>query len=522
MDAYQYLNTFNNLADFLEDGFARYTHHPAFHCLGQTLTYSDIEQRSRHLAQWLQHQSGLQAGDRIAIQLPNIIQYPIAAYAAIRAGLVVVNTNPLYTPREMQHQFSDAGVKALIILEDLLPKYEAIRDQVPVENVLVTAATDLLTNSAEAGHHYIALNAAIASGKEQPALRPNTAGTDDIAVLQYTGGTTGVAKGACLTHGNILANAAQMSHRILQKGTPGEETFICPLPLYHIYAFTVNMMGLFYLGAQNVLIPNPRDIEGFIKTLQAHRFTGFAGINTLFVGLCQHPEFRKLDFSALKITFSGGAALTGKAFELWQSITGCTITEGWGLTETSPVSTLNNFDCQQINSVGVPLINTVVEVWDENQRPLPQGEVGELVIKGPQVMQGYWQRPDETAKVLVNGFVKTGDLGLITTEGYIKIVDRLKDMIIVSGFNVYPNEIEEVLCRHEHIVEAAVVGETDDKTGEAVHAHITTSARLDEAEIIAFCREHLTAYKIPKRISVHQELPKSTVGKILRRELRPA
>ncbi|MEI8594317.1 AMP-binding protein [Photobacterium sp. Hal280] len=522
MDAYQYLNTFTNLADFLADGFARYADKPAFHCLGQTLTYSDIEQRSRHLAQWLQHQSGLQAGDRIAIQLPNIIQYPIAAYAAIRAGLVVVNTNPLYTAREMQHQFSDAGVKALIILEDLLPKYEAIRDQVPVENVLVTAATDLLTNSTEAGHQYLALNAVIASGKQQPTLRPNTAGTDDIAVLQYTGGTTGVAKGACLSHGNILANAAQMSHRILQKGVPGEETFVCPLPLYHIYAFTVNMMGLFYLGAQNVLIPNPRDIEGFIKILKSQRFTGFAGINTLFVGLCQHPEFRQLDFSALKVTFSGGAALTGKAFELWQSITGCTITEGWGLTETSPVSTLNPFDSEQINSVGVPLINTVVEVWDEHHRPLPQGEVGELVIKGPQVMQGYWQRPDETAKVLVNGFVKTGDLGLIAPDGYIRIVDRLKDMIIVSGFNVYPNEIEEVLCRHQHIVEAAVVGETDEKTGEAVHAHITTSVCLDEAEIIAFCREHLTAYKVPKRISVHQELPKSTVGKILRRELRPA
>ncbi|AOS98668.1 Long-chain-fatty-acid--CoA ligase [Microbulbifer aggregans] len=511
---------FENLAQFIEKGFDRFADLPAFHCLGQTLTYAEIEEKSRCLAQWLQHEAGLKAGDRIAIQLPNISQYPIAAYAALRAGLVIVNTNPLYTPREMQHQFSDSGARALVILADFLDKFEAIRADTTIEQVLVTGAADLLGSPVNAPAGYQSLVGAIERGRELPALERSQARPDDIAVLQYTGGTTGVAKGACLTHTNLLANAAQVFQRLEQCTEEGRETFVCPLPLYHIYAFTVNMLTLFSWGAMNVLIPNPRDLDSFVKAIEPFPFSGFAGINTLFVGLCRHPEFKALDFSNLKVTFSGGTALTSAAADLWESVTGCRVTEGWGLSETSPVITLNEFGAQEIGTVGTPLADTEVQVWDSEGRPVVPGESGELVVRGPQVMAGYWQRPAATAEVMQDGFFRTGDVGLVQENGNIRIVDRLKDMIIVSGFNVYPNEVEDVLCRHPQIVEAAVVGSPCDKTGEAVNAHLVVDGELDEAAIIAFCREQLTAYKVPKHIHFHSELPKSTVGKILRRELR--
>ncbi len=519
-DAYYYQNKFNNLAQLLEDGFSRYSDKPAFHCLGQSLTYNEIEQKSRYLAQWLQHECGLKAGDRIAIQLPNLTQYPIATYAALRAGLVVVNTNPLYTSREMKHQFNDSGAKVLIILEDLLPKYQAIETETEIETVLITAASDLLTSNQQDRGHYFDFNAVIHAGKALPALTTNHAQLDDIAVLQYTGGTTGISKGACLTHNNLMANASQMNIRLSQKLS--EDNFVCPLPLYHIYAFNVNMITLFSLGTQNILIPNPRDLDGVINTLKNIPFSGLSGINTLFMGLCQHPEFSTLDFSRLKVTVSGGSMLTSKAYNLWLETTGCTITEGWGLSETSPVITLNEFGQEQVGSVGSPLHSTEVQVWDINNQPVAQGEVGELVVKGPQVMLGYWQRPEETENSIINGFFKTGDVGVIKEDGYVQIVDRLKDMIIVSGFNVYPNEVEDVLCSHQHIFEAAVVGDLDDKTGELVHAHVATLEPLDEGDIIHFCRQHLTNYKVPKRVTFHEQLPKSTVGKVLRRELRNA
>ena len=511
---------FRNTAEFIQHHCERFAGLPAYHCLGQTVTFAEIDRKSQALAKWLQHECGLAQGDRIAIQLPNLIQYPIAAYAALRAGLVVVNTNPLYTPREMQHQFSDAGIRALVIFADALPKYEAIKASTPVEHVLVTAPADLIAQPLVPAAEYCGFVAAIERGEALPDLQPLSAERDDIAVLQYTGGTTGVAKGASLSHGNILANAAQMHHRIEQRGEEGQEIFVCPLPLYHIYAFTVNMLALFSMGAMNILIPNPRDLDGFVNTIKMFPFTGLAGINTLFVGLCRHPQFQRMDFSSLKITFSGGAALTGAAANLWQATTGCPVTEGWGLSETSPVATLNNFGEEEIGTVGTPLLQTRVEAWDEDGNALPVGEVGELVISGPQVMQGYWNRPNETAKVMHNGFFRTGDMGLVQENGNVKIVDRLKDMIIVSGFNVYPNEIEEVLCSHPNIVEAAVVGIADDKTGEAVCAHVSLSGNLSEIQIIDHCRAQLTGYKVPKRVIVHRELPKSTVGKILRRELR--
>ncbi|WP_346838404.1 AMP-binding protein [Microbulbifer sp. SAOS-129_SWC] len=510
---------FRNTAEFIEHSCKRFADRPAYHCLGQALTFAEIEQQSRHLAQWLQH-SGLQPGDRIAIQLPNITQYPIAAYAALRAGLVIVNTNPLYTPREMQHQFSDAGVRALVILADMLPKFEQIRADTDIEQVLVTGATDLRMAPADSAHGYQDFVAAIEQGAALPALQPSRAARDDIAILQYTGGTTGVAKGACLTHENILANAAQMLDRITQRCSEGEEVFVCPLPLYHIYAFTVNMLAMFSIGTLNILIPDPRDLDTFVATIKPFRFTGLGGINTLFVGLCRHPEFQQLDFSSLKVTFSGGAALTRTAAELWQSVTGCPVTEGYGLSETAPVATLNKFGAEEIGTVGVPLIGTRVEAWDENDQPLPVGEVGELVISGPQVMQGYWQRPEETANVMRHGFFHTGDMGLVQTNGNIRIVDRLKDMIIVSGFNVYPNEIEDVLSSHPQIAEVAVTGTADDRTGEAVVAHVVLGGDVSAQELIDFCRQQLTAYKVPKHVVIHKELPKSTVGKILRRELR--
>ena len=509
-----------NITAFLTHSLEKFADRPAYHCLGQTLTFGEIDEKSRHLAQWFQHECGLQSGDRIAIQLPNIIQYPIAAYAAFRAGLVVVNTNPLYTPREMQHQFSDSGAKALVILTDFLDKYEAIKNDTSIEHVLVTGAAELLGQPLEvpAGCH--GLSSALERGRELPPVREVTAIHEDIAVLQYTGGTTGVAKGACLTHANLLANAAQMGVRISQRGNEGEEIFVCPLPLYHIYAFTVNMLTLFSMGALNILIPNPRDLDSLVKTIEPFRFTGFAGINTLFAGLCRHAGFKQLDFSRLKMTFSGGTALTSTAAELWQSVTDCPVTEGWGLSETSPVITLNEFDREEVGTVGTPLAQTEVQVWDDNSQAVAQGESGELVVRGPQVMLGYWQRPDETAKVMHNGFFRTGDVGLIQDNGNIRIVDRLKDMIIVSGFNVYPNEVEDVLSRHPQVLEAAVVGSPSEQTGEAVCAHLVVDGEINESELLVFCREQLTPYKVPKQIVLHKELPKSTVGKILRRELR--
>lgn len=508
----------NNLSDYLEECFSTHGEKVAFHCLGQSLDFNSIEKQSRYLARYFQHQLGLQPGDRIVIQLPNITQYPITAYAALRAGLVVVNTNPLYTTREMLHQFNDAGAKAIVILSDLMPKLEAIQAETKLEHVLVTGAADLLKGETTAVEGADGFMQALALGETLPEFVASPATLDDVAVLQYTGGTTGVAKGAMLTHANLLTNAAQMKQRISQRCDSG--TFVCPLPLYHIYAFTVNMLGLFGIGIANHLIPNPRDIDGFVASIKSTEFNGIAGINTLFVGLCQHPDFKAMDFSNLRVTFSGGAALTKSAALLWEQVTGCPVTEGWGLTETSPVVTLNNFGEEEIGTVGKPLEDTFVAVWDANNQPLSAGEEGELVVKGPQVMKGYWNRPDETAKVLANGWLKTGDVGFVQDNGNIKIVDRLKDMIIVSGFNVYPNEVEEILCLHPAVMEAAVVGEANEKTGEAVHAFVSLKETASEAELIEFCREHLTNYKVPQHVTILDELPKSTVGKILRRELR--
>ncbi len=515
---------YKNLPQFLEATYARNATKKAYQCLGKSHTYEEIEQLSTQFAQWLQHQSNLQPGDRIVIQLPNLTQYPVVAYGALKAGLIIVNTNPLYTPREMHHQFNDSGAKALVILEDLLPKYEAIKEQVAIEQVIVTQATDFITANIQTSHPYLNLMALIEQGRSLPNLVSIQPDPDDIAVLQYTGGTTGVAKGASLTHANILSNAAQMAQRFQQLPNLQAGDFVCPLPLYHIYAFTVNMIALFGLGVTNTLIPNPRDINSFVATLQNSTLVGMSGINTLFVSLCQHPDFKSLDFSHLKLTISGGSALNQSTFDLWKKVTGCTISEGYGLSETSPVVSLNEFGQQQPGSIGTPLQHTEIQIWNSDNQPLPQGEIGELAVKGPQVMKGYWNRPEETAKSIINGYFLTGDVGLQLPNGTFKIVDRMKDMIIVSGFNVYPNEVEEVLCSHDDIIEAAVVGGADERSGEAVIAHVVLDQRseLIQADIEAYCRENLAAYKVPRQIHFHESLPKSTVGKILRRELRSA
>jgi long-chain acyl-CoA synthetase len=511
----------NSLADYIEETFTKYAERPAYSALGQEKSFAEMEVLSGQFAAWLQEHTSLVPGDRIAIQLPNLIQHPIAVYGALRAGLVVVNTNPLYTEHEMEHQFNDSGAKALVILSDLLPKYENIKANTGIEHVIITSAPQLLTNE-KIGHDQYACYSQIFEQAASLTLKPRPkTDVEDTCILQYTGGTTGVSKGAELSHQNVLANSIQTLERLGQSFKEGEEIVVCPLPLYHIYAFTVCMMTFFAKGAMVLLIPNPRDMNAFVAALKGQPFTALAGINTLFMGLCAHPEFKQLDFSTLRLTMSGGTALTRSAASLWESTTGCSVTEGYGLSETAPVVAFNQPGHEQIGTVGPAVGDTDIQILDENDQALEKGKEGQIAVKGPQVMKGYWQRQDETDKVMTSdGYFKTGDVGFITPENCVKIVDRLKDLIIVSGFNVYPNEVEDVLTQHPSVLEAAVVGKADEKTQERVCAYITVNEDYDHAEVIEHCKKYLTGYKIPRELNVIDELPKSTVGKILRRELR--
>jgi long-chain acyl-CoA synthetase len=520
----------NNLAELIEQKMHENATKPAYQCIGQTLTFAEIDKMSAALSSYLLEIAQLNTGDRVIIQLPNLSQYPIAAYAVIRAGLVLVNTNPLYTPREMQHQFSDSGAKAIIILSDLLPKLTPIIDKTGINTVIATSALDLLqpeslpelVSDELDDVTLVSFNGALKLGDVYPKINRAELQLSDIVAIQYTGGTTGLSKGAVLTHQNLLSNILQTSQVLSAVTTDGKEAFVTPLPLYHVYAFLLNLW-VFTHGNNNILIPNPRDIEGFIDTLTKSTITGFCGINTLFLGLCSHPRLNEVNFDSLKFTVSGGAALTSSVAKKWQSMTGCTISEGYGLSETSPVVTLNPPGHEQIGTIGLPLAVTAVEIWNEQGEEVKQGEAGELVVKGPQVMQGYWQQQAETDKVLTQeGWLKTGDIAILKADGYLKIVDRKKDMIIVSGFNVYPNEVEDILMAHPAIVESAVIGEACEKSGELVSAFIVKSAQDDISEqaIIQYCKEQLTAYKIPKKITFLSELPKSSVGKILRKDLR--
>ncbi|WP_313281209.1 long-chain-fatty-acid--CoA ligase FadD2 [Stutzerimonas balearica] len=537
---------YRSVVDVFERACRQHADRPAFTNMGVTLNYADLERHSAAFAAWLQNHTDLKPGDRIAVQMPNLLQYPIAVFGALRAGLIVVNTNPLYTVREMRHQFRDAGARALVYLNTFGKQVQEVLADTEIEYLIEAQIGDLLPS-----FKGLLVNTAIKHVKKMvPAynlpqavsfkrllregagagLRPVSLALEDIAVLQYTGGTTGVAKGAMLSHGNLVANMQQVKANMQQldaQGHPvireGQEVMIAPLPLYHIYAFTVNCMCMMVTGNHNVLITNPRDINAFVKELQRWQFSGFLGLNTLFVALMSHPEFGKIDFSRLKGTNSGGTALMSAVAERWKSLTGCTVMEGYGLTETSPVVCANpHGEKSRLGTVGLPVPGTQLKVIDEAGNTLPLGERGELCVKGPQVMVGYWQRPEATAEVLdAEGWLRTGDIAVIDAEGFVSIVDRKKDLIIVSGFNVYPNEIEEVVMAHPKVAACAAIGVQDEKSGEAVKLFVVPSAPdLTEAELHAYCRENFTGYKMPRHYVFRESLPMTPVGKILRRELR--
>ena len=541
------LDRFDNLQALIADAVSRHGDKPAFTGMGQTLSFRDIDRLSDQFAAWLQNHTSLVAGDRVAIQMPNTLQYPVAAFGVLKAGMVVVNTNPLYTAREMKHQFNDSGAKALICVNIVGHLVEEILSETGIEHLVVTGLGDLLSWPKRplinlAVKHLkkmvpsynlpsaLSFRDVLALGGKSQYQPIESVSKSQLAVLQYTGGTTGVAKGAMLTHGNLLSNVLQtesMRGQVFADGSPYTrpegDTVVAPLPLYHIYAFTVHMLSYFSLGAHNILIANPRDIDGFIKAIKPYKLDSFIGLNTLFVGLMNHPEFSSLDFSELKITTSGGTALQQSTADRWQRITGCRIGEGYGLSETSPIVSVNpGGEFVQDGSVGVAMPHTAIKVINDEGEELPFGEAGELCVQGPQVMAGYWQRPEATAEVLSeDGWFRTGDIAVIGENGYVSIVDRLKDMVLVSGFNVYPNEVEDIVARHEKVLNCAAIGIPDEKTGEAVKLFvIPQDDSVTEKELQNFCREQLTAYKVPRKIEFRQELPMTPVGKVLRKDLR--
>ncbi|AMX02765.1 AMP-binding protein [Microbulbifer thermotolerans] len=527
-----------SILDVFKGAWSKYSDRPAFTCLGHTLSIGDIDRLSAQFASYLQNHTNLEPGDRIAVQLPNVLQYPVVVFGALRAGLVLVNTNPLYTQRELKHQLNDSGAKAMVVLANIADTASAVVSETSVEKVIVTEIADLhsplkrtLINGVAkyikkmvpdfSFDNQISFREAMSLGAKLPHQDVQRA-PEEVAVLQYTGGTTGVAKGAMLTNRNLVANMEQVREALGDSMKEGEEFYVAPLPLYHIYAFTIHCMCLFATGNHSLLIPNPRDIPGFVKSLKGKRFTGFCGLNTLFNGLMRNPQFAELDFSKLHTTCSGGMALTRDTAKRWEEMTGCVVLEGYGMTETSPVVSFNPTEAVQLGTVGVPVPGTEVKVVDENGNDLPNNSPGELCVRGPQVMKGYWQRPEATAEVLDSeGWLRTGDMAVIQDDGYIKIVDRKKDMIIVSGFNVYPNEVEDVVSTHPKVAEVAAIGVPHDKSGEVVKLFVVKAdASLSEEEVIAFCRENMTAYKVPKQVEFREDLPKTNVGKILRRELR--
>lgn len=538
------LSEYTSVVDVLNQSIERFRDRPAFSCLGRTITYGELDRLTRAFAAYLQQHTSLQPGDRIAVQLPNLLQYPVAVFGAMRAGMIVVNTNPLYTQREMQHQFKDSGAKALVILANFAHKVPGLLKETAIEQVIVTQVGDLcspvkawLVNSVVKhvrkevpaydlpGH--LSLKEALALG-ERSTFKQVEPKADDISVLQYTGGTTGIAKGAMLTQSNLVANMLQARPYFEmclgeKSATQAPKVILAPLPLYHIYAFTVNCMIIMENGNHNVLIPNPRDIKAFAKEASKWKFHGFLGLNTLFVALCKNEDFRtKVDFSHLQLTISGGMALTHAAADLWKETTGCDIHEGYGMTETSPIVCFNPPGYGQLGTIGLPVPETQVKLIDDKGNELGLGEAGELCVKGPQVMKGYWNRPEATADVMdAEGWFKTGDMAVFQEDGYVRIVDRKKDMIIVSGFNVYPNEIEDVMAGHPAITECAAVGVPSENSGEMVKLYVVLSdPSVTEMTLQTWAKERLTPYKVPKVVEFRQELPKTNVGKILRRELR--
>ncbi|MGI4991771.1 long-chain-fatty-acid--CoA ligase [Halobacteriovorax sp. GFR7] len=523
----------------LDESFAKFADKPSFHCMGKTLTYKEIDHLSKKFASYLQNDLGLKKGDRVAIMMPNILQYPVALFGILRAGMVCVNVNPLYTARELEHQLTDSQSKVIIIFENSASVLAEVVKNTPIEHVLVTQIGDMLKFPKSLLVNFVIKHVkkmvpnwdlpgaksfleALDKGDESKFKKPEI-NSSDLAFLQYTGGTTGVSKGAELIHRNIVANLLQAGEWISPVVKEGEEIIITPLPLYHIFSLTANCFTFSKIGALNVLITNPRDIPGFVKELKKWDFTALTGVNTLFNGLLNNEDFKTVDFSHLKLTLGGGMAVQRAVAERWKEVTKTPLIEAYGLTETSPAACINPMDLKDYNGmIGLPVSSTEVCIKDDDGNTLNAGEVGEICIKGPQVMKGYWGRPEETAKVMTDdGFFKSGDIGVMDEDGFFKIVDRKKDMILVSGFNVYPNEIEEIIVTHPKVFECAAVGVPHEKSGEIVKLFVVKNDQsLTEEELLAFCKENLTGYKRPKIIEFRTELPKSNVGKILRKDLR--
>jgi long-chain acyl-CoA synthetase len=531
-------DSYSSLVELMEESFVKFAGRPAFANMGVELTFSDMDRLSRNFASFLQHDLGLQKGDHIALQMPNILQYPVAMFGALRAGLSVVNTNPLYTPREMEHQFKDSKVKAVVILANFAVNLEKILDKTEIKHVIVTELGDLFGFPKK-----LIVNTVVKYVKKMvPAYKlPNTVSFSkavqadgsrlkpvqlkgsDIAFIQYTGGTTGVSKGAMLTHRNIIANV-EMNYVWMSSGTDEskQNIIVTALPLYHIYSLTVNALTALKTSCLNLLITNPRDMKAFIKDLKKYKFTIITGVNTLYNGLLNHPDFSTIDFSHLKITSAGGMALHIAVAEKWAKATGCVPAEGYGLSETSPVLSSNPIDgTARLGTIGVPWPSTELKIVKEDGTDAAIGESGEIWARGPQVMPGYWNRPDETAKVFNGDWFKTGDIGMMDEDGFFRIVDRKKDMIIVSGMKVFPNEIEDIIARHPGVLEVACIGVPDPKSTEAVKIFVVKKEQdLTEDELRKYCRENFTGYKVPKHIEFRKELPKSNIGKIIRRMLK--
>ncbi|MGN6740274.1 AMP-binding protein [Dyella sp.] len=533
------LDAYASVVAVLEEAFERFKDRPAFASFGKKLSYGEIDAMSARFAGYLAGELKLVKGDRIAIMMPNVLQYPVALFGALRAGLVVVNTNPLYTARELKHQLEDSGAKAIVVLDNFAATVQQVVAETHVQHIVTTGVGDLLgglkgmlvntvakhvKKMVPAFHLPQAVRFADALDRgARHALPKVMLGHQDLAFLQYTGGTTGVAKGAMLSHGNMVANMLQAGVWIGQNAKSGEEVIITALPLYHIFSLTANCFVFTRLGGLSWLITNPRDMPGFVKELAKSNFTAMTGVNTLFNGLLNTPGFAELDFSRLHLSLGGGMAVQRAVADRWKKVTGCTLAEAYGLTETAPAVCINPLDLKEYNgSIGLPIPSTDVAIWSEENQPLQLGEVGELMVRGPQVMQGYWQRPDETAKVLTtDGWLHTGDIARMDPNGYVYIVDRKKDMILVSGFNVYPNEVEDIVMQHPGVSEVAAVGVPDEHSGEVVKIFVVRkNPALTEEELKEFCRENLTGYKRPKFIEFRSDLPKTNVGKILRRELR--
>ena len=528
---------YKSVGDLVDKKVVEFSARPAFHCMGKTISFADLDRLTRTFGAWLQSK-GYGKGVRVALMMPNCLQYPVALYGTLRAGGIVVNVNPLYTPRELEHQLKDSGAEVIVILENFAHTLEEVLPRTPVKHVVVASLGDLLglkglivnfvvRNVKKMVPAYELPNATrfndmLAEGAGK-ALKPVEVGHEDIAFLQYTGGTTGVSKGAMLLHRNILANIEQAAAWLVQGIGEERAIIITALPLYHIFSLTVNCLNMMKIGGMNVLITNPRDIPAFVKELGKHQYNMITGVNTLFNAFLNNEEFRKLDFSHVRICVGGGMAVQKAVADRWKQVTGRTLLEGYGLTETSPCATMNPLNLEAYNgSIGLPMPSTEVVIRDDNKKDVKQGDSGEICIRGPQVMKGYWQRADETAKVLgADGFLYTGDVGIMDEKGFVRIVDRKKDMILVSGFNVYPNEIEQVVAMHPGVLEVAAIGVPDEHSGEVPKLFIVKKdPALTEKDIFEHCKEQLTGYKRPKYVEFRADLPKTNVGKILRRALR--